>query len=1420
MRHAKHVTPTRRYVIALTVLGAVSTLSDVAPRPEMAVAVTDGSRSVVSGHKIEVPAGLTLGIDEEKIAAGAGAEIDVLVEARAALSGVFLTLITEGPVEVPSPTRIEIGMLRSGESRSLRIPVRYPSEGRSVVRVTLHAQAQSPRSFERSDALYVILEEGQATADVTGFLNLDLRRVDEALEAGTITEEEAQAARRALKALPVTVDDNPRPTRTPTEQEAALERDIDPVAEEGETYEPDEMPDVVGVQGEEVARGNEGGATGGFITVQGTVSWLDELGTSHPVFGMTVQVRDEELFGTSELVAEAITGTNGQYSFVVLNDDGFLAGNRDIFVRTRTVNTLVSIEPDGAGGPYEGNTAVTNEVPDGTVITENITVLNTGNGPSSSVLTGATYIASYTKQLNGGVPLAQLRIEWPGTSSAYDNVDIDLLMDDRWDWDVLFHEYGHYVTDTFNFESSPGGPHSFGSCLAAAQPSKEDGLELAWGEGWPTYFGTSGQQVLGLVSLNVPRVGDVRYTDTIDSTLDYSLETQDTDGVGEDNETAVQRLFWDLFDSAADGRDAVQMSDQTLFDLVDDNDATILSAAWAALRTGLTNAQDLAIGRIASDHAVGPDPQSPATGSIVPPGTTFTWDENVGCDGADIGNQFDLVFYEATTLAKLLTLPGISSPSRTLSLAEYQTLIASTRTVRWAVEGRNTAAPASGPYLGDNRTCMLNRPPTCNADGPYAVECALPITLDGSGSSDPDGDGLTFSWSGSFAPSPATNAQPSVEFAAVGDFPVALAVSDGIQTATCSSIAMVRDTIPPVIPPDPPVAECASPAGTAVDIGIPSDLCDPNIVYSNDAPSLFPLGSTTVNWTAEDASGNEAIGTQTVTVADTTPPTISVTASPDILWPPNHTLRTVHLTVNATDACDGFATVRLLSIVSSEDDKDPNDVTDRSKDIQGAKLGTDDRTVRLRAEHSKGGARTYTITYAAEDTHGNQATAQAEVRVPKSVVALISRNGHPANGASSTVAVNKDATFVAFSSDATNLVRHDTNERRDVFVRDRELATTERVSVSSTNAQANGPSDAPSINGDGTLVAFSSAATNLVSGDHNARRDIFVRDRNAGTTERVSVTTTNVEANGSSNAPSIDQAGRFVAFQSTASDLVTGDINDASDIFVRDRLTQMTTRLCGATEGDRFSFSPAISADGRFVAFTSAATNLIAGDSNGRLDIFVCDRTTDTLERVSVSSGGEQGNRDSLLPAISSDGRFVAFKSLASNLVPDDHNGVIDVFVRDRLAGITERVSVDTFGGDPNDASFPPSISYDGRFVAFGSFASDLVGYDTNDVASVFVRDRDFATTYLADVNDNGDLANRGVPDRAPSISGDGVQVGFVSPATNLVANPNNEVNDVFIVCNPALPTPPSLTIPPTARRHHSAVAFKKSVLLRRQAEQ
>ncbi len=560
--------------------------------------------------------------------------------------------------------------------------------------------------------------------------------------------------------------------------------------------------------------------------------------------------------------------------------------------------------------------------------------------------------------------------------------------------------------------------------------------------------------------------------------------------------------------------------------------------------------------------------------------------------------------------------------------------------------------------------------------------------------------------------------------------------------------------------------------------------------------------------------------------------------------------------------------------------------------------------------------------------------------------------GTDADGTSEEPAISADGRHVSFHSRATNIVVGDTNDTEDLFVRDRDTGQSERASVSNGGAQPAFGLSASAINADGRFVTWVSSATNLVLDDTNGMADAFVRNRdvfgdtdgdgfsdaddncqwtandqtdsdndglgdtcdadspdsdldadgvpsnvdncpltpngdqadadgdgigdacdtnsndgpsgnldgdafvnnadncplaanddqadadgdgigdvcdgnpndgpagdldgdgtandadncpliasadladadgdgvgdpcdeNIGTTGRVSLDSAGLEGNEDSTQPSLSADGRFVAFRSSASNLVPGDTNGMMDIFVRDRQTGATQRVSvnsGGAQGNGDADEPAMSADGLFVAYASSATNLVAGDTNGVSDVFVHNRQTGTTERIIVNSAGVQGNDGSVDAAISADGRFVAFASLATNLVASDTNGARDIFVRDRLTGTTHRVNVDNAGAESETGSgaTSPSISADGRFVAFDSTASSLTSGDTNGTRDVFVRDRQYGITERASVDSAGLGGNR--TSDFPSISADGQFVAFSSQATNLVAGDTNGREDIFV---------------------------------------
>lgn len=428
------------------------------------------------------------------------------------------------------------------------------------------------------------------------------------------------------------------------------------------------------------------------------------------------------------------------------------------------------------------------------------------------------------------------------------------------------------------------------------------------------------------------------------------------------------------------------------------------------------------------------------------------------------------------------------------------------------------------------------------------------------------------------------------------------------------------------------------------------------------------------------------------------------------------------------------------------------------------------------------------VASAADPTRRATATVTVRSAAAKRIVERISVSslGAQGNDLSRRPFLGGDGRYVAFESLASNLVDGDKNGFLDIFVRDRQTGTTQRVSISSSGQEGDGISFGSKMSGDGRFIVFESQASTLVPGDTNGFADIFVYDLQTGVTERVSVDNGGVQANSTSAYAYSNSDGRYVVFYSSATNLVPGDTNGVADIFVRDRQTGTTERVSVSSSGvqaDEVSFCPSISEDGRFVSFVSYATNLVPGDTNGMPDIFVHDRQTGTTQRVSVSSQGVEANDASTDAKISGNGRFVAFFSEASNLVPGDTNRVGDLFVRDLQTGTTTRVSLRSDGVQGNRISYDARISRDGRYVSFDSDATNLVDGDTNGKTDIFVHDRQTGTTTRGSADRNGVGGNGS--SQANRISGDGQFLAFDSGAANLVPGDSNGQIDVFIASLP-----------------------------------
>lgn len=395
--------------------------------------------------------------------------------------------------------------------------------------------------------------------------------------------------------------------------------------------------------------------------------------------------------------------------------------------------------------------------------------------------------------------------------------------------------------------------------------------------------------------------------------------------------------------------------------------------------------------------------------------------------------------------------------------------------------------------------------------------------------------------------------------------------------------------------------------------------------------------------------------------------------------------------------------------------------------------------------------------------------------------------GVSGNGAAQQGAITPNGRWVAFATAAKNLVASDLNgAATDVFVRDLRDGVTTLVSVNRfATGTGNGASRDASVTDNGRWVVFTSDAEDLVGNDANGATDVFMRDLQTGTTTLVSVKPDGSgSGSGASGTPSISANGRWVSFSSVAEDLVANDGNGQEDVFVRDLQTGTTSLVSidrqGSSSGTGRSYSPVLTPSGRTVAFVSNANDLVADDDNLAFDVFLRDLNAGTTSLVSIGRDGVGGGRgDSWGPIVSPNGRYVVFTSAARNLVPTDRNRASDVFLRDLRQGTTTLVSVSRNGKrTSNGASAALGVSASGRYVLFTSNASNGASRDGNDTDDVFLRDLRDGVTKIVSANANGRSAN--AASTAGALSSDGRFALFTSRATNLVSTPVSGLGDVY----------------------------------------
>ncbi len=387
------------------------------------------------------------------------------------------------------------------------------------------------------------------------------------------------------------------------------------------------------------------------------------------------------------------------------------------------------------------------------------------------------------------------------------------------------------------------------------------------------------------------------------------------------------------------------------------------------------------------------------------------------------------------------------------------------------------------------------------------------------------------------------------------------------------------------------------------------------------------------------------------------------------------------------------------------------------------------------------------------------------------------------NSSGDQTALSRDGRYVVFDSSASNLVSNDTNGKKDIFVRDTKNNTIEMVSISTAGTQGNYDAKDPSMSADGNHIVFESFANNLTTGDSNGKYDIFLHNRQANTTTLISKKQDGTQSNDHSFDARISADGKFVVFKSSEALDNTHDLNTKSDVYMYNMQSgeiKLISLASDGSSGNGDSFSPAVSNNGRYVAFASSATNFSSTTvTANRVNIFLRDTQAEITTKVNDAS---EADANCVAPSISEDGKFIAFQSTATNLVNTaDTNGVNDVFLYSRIDRTLKRITNAPDGSLTNNhsyLSYGSSISKDGRFVTFRSGASNLVANDTNGKYDAFIYDNKSEEIIRVSLSDSDEQGNDIC--YAPAISSDGNIISYLSKSTNLVAGDNNNKSDVF----------------------------------------
>ncbi|HXT63428.1 MAG TPA: VWA domain-containing protein, partial [Pyrinomonadaceae bacterium] len=602
-------------------------------------------------------------------------------------------------VAVKQTAERDFGPLRLGEKKTQSIPIRFTAAGVGYLVAALRSPAKGQPLINEAMTLYFLLADNTVYWSTHSVLNLREQQLRANLKRQGATEEEIEKRVQRLRRGGA---ENRKKVSPPSKSSGPI---------------------------------NSNPASYNSVTVHGTVRFTDVSGNTHPVRFSTVQIFDEEA-GTDELVDTTLTDNNGNYSSTVDDNDGDGTG-RDFYVVALAQGATVSVEDFANPGDVwsiDSLPAQTN-VADGSTLNIDLTATNNlanANNVAFEVYEAVNAESRYFPTLGEALPAAVIMsYPGPGDGSFYDpgTQTVTTAGTDCHDWDNLEHEYGHHIQHLFDIEDSPGGAHNLGQNLCTAH-GKNDGLRLAWGESWPTFFAVMVQRELNLSTLAIPNLGDTSYTDTkpMPPDLTYDLEPSSAGFQGESDEVALQRALWDFYDPTNDDGDTVSLTPQDLWDVVTNDHSDTFSSFWRALILLRTESQKAALGEILQDHGIGTLPTNPAGGTTFSGGANpnFQWTGNLECDTG--GNaRYSLRAYNNDFTSLIWASPWQASANLTPTNAQRDLIfVGPAAPLRWLVASRDTTVPETGAYYGS--ALVINDEFAVPDRGPVDLILALDIS--------------------------------------------------------------------------------------------------------------------------------------------------------------------------------------------------------------------------------------------------------------------------------------------------------------------------------------------------------------------------------------------------------------------------------------------------------------------------------------------------------------------------------------------------------------------------------------------------------------------------------------------------------------------------------------------------------------------